>query len=310
MLQQRKESNPKNHESNIESMEIDIGNGTKDIIPFSPESNPEEIAHIFCEKHNLSLESQEKIAKQIEVAIKEDRKEEEKLFSSSENIDDEELQKMDVGNNNIKAIPSFEVKARAVKEKVDDNWESIIKKKLIEIKKKEAELTSSANKLSPGQSILFGNMQETTRIPSPESIIIVNNKIGKSLSSNFPCSQGKKESRTTRLYKSALKKIESMKSIAIAKRKEKQIMEMQGVTFTPKINKVTRIKRKDGTSPKKVGDRLYDYVKINGQKLDVIKNSSFDAIISKFTYQPHIEPKYCVIYMYSIEANKSIDFLL
>lgn len=98
------------------------------------------------------------------------------------------------------------------------------------------------------------------------------------------------------MYKTALRKMESMKNLVIAKRKEREKKEIQGALFTPKINKVTRLDKKDNSFPKKVGDRLYSYVKRNKQKLDVIENSCYDAMISKCTFKPHIEPKLRSIY--------------
>lgn len=96
------------------------------------------------------------------------------------------------------------------------------------------------------------------------------------------------------MYKNALNSIISMRNLAREKQKEKEDKEMIGVTFSPKINRKSHSKTKliNEDSPKRVGERLYSFLKTNQEKLDISKNAKYNKIMSKCTFQPHIEPKY------------------
>lgn len=98
----------------------------------------------------------------------------------------------------------------------------------------------------------------------------------------------KKEPAWNRMYKTGLKKIESVNYLARARKKEIEEKEMQGVTFIPTIN---RNSRTDGKLPKKVGDRLYSYKKIQENKLYSLQNTTYEESQSKCTFHPQIESK-------------------
>lgn len=164
----------------IESIEIDMGNGTKEIIPLPQECNPREIARSFGEKHCLNDKDQEMLAKRMELAIEEDKKnhhkkDDEILQSNVENISDDEQHNIDNEIDNVKSIPSLPAKVpnRFLSGEIDasDRWETVVEKNLRDKQLSQTKSTGKKyNKFSLCSSLMLQSQSSPAHISIPESI--------------------------------------------------------------------------------------------------------------------------------------------
>lgn len=228
----------------------------------------------------MNSSQQKLLSEKINAAFTEERKHSIQRDSpSSENINDEEEESKNTVDKAVRDVPLFNHKHN-YKTKLDDrSWEQIVKNKL------RQELGKNTRKAHTKNYSTF----HTQKHSITQDISLTAGKQNCNTTTMDKSGRSEKQLGFD-LYQRAMQKNARLANKSREKKRERENLEMSGVTFSPSINFLSRkmSAERAGEKPEK---RLLTYGTEAQEKQEIRKSIKFKEAMSYCTFRPEIDKR-------------------